>query len=662
MRTGELSAAGSPPQAADSDVTRQLCTALYSRPAHAVGPVPLGEARLLRLVGAVLRDPARSVPSYGFDLVPVLTHGVRARRWRRIRQVAVVVLLGLVVAWAPLPALTWLGALGAAWVLGPSGAVWALLPLIGYWLFALVATGKYENRHELWIRSLQLPFLVVVAVALVYVVDAIVARSARKRAGRDGGTRDRLPSVGPRTRGRVAWADTRQNGTALPYDVQGRFIGAGRATRGAVEMRVPLRPAPAGPGRPVVALRETELLESIAAALTATGHGEGSTGDPSETAPLPGFSVAQVLALPAGLWLERNRGRNLTGAGAPDPADSLGRPERPYLRARCVSWGGQLVVSLFVHAALQAGELRLTLRPQVMAPLLPLPEPAGPVVLDGLRGAAGLWLVLWRWMLKTRAPETDSAGPDTPLSLRDSLSLPEISDLHQSGDAERHIELMQAAVLGAVEALLERHGLATEAFSDRRTVINSIQVLGDNNAGIQLAGGVTLTQVAQTAPTPGPAPIPVQAPDPASASASTEGVLMSPGFPRRDPSPDPAQTPGSGINIGGDNTGTAQNAVGHRLSHVTQTGTGQGSVPLDTVAALLTAFRADIDRNAALLADPDALRDQTTVLAGTLSAPESDGFRPALRVAARALPGLVIGTAVQHTGEALVTAIRELLS
>ncbi|MFR0358438.1 hypothetical protein [Streptomyces sediminimaris] len=655
MWARELSAGESLPQAACSDVTRRLCTALYARPARVGESMPLGETRLLRLVRDVLRDPARSVPSYGFDLVPVLVHGVRVRRRRRLRLVALAAVLCLVTVWAPVSALSWLGVLGFAWVVGSSGLGWVLIPLVGYWVFAMISAQKHDTYHELWIRSTELPFVLASAVALVYVVDGVVTRSARGRVSADGGTRERLPSVGPRALRRVALADSRQNATALPYDAQGRFIGAGREARGAAEIRVPLRPG--RPERSVEALREAEVLESIRAALTTAGHGEGGPGSTEETAPLPGFSVARVLALPAALWLERSR----SGTAAPETAGGLGRPERPYLRAQCVSWQGHLVVSLFVHVALQAGELRLTLRPQVMGPLRPLPEPSGPAALEGLRGAAELGLTLWRRLRKT-SPEPGPAEPDGPLSLRDALSLPEISDLHQKGDAERLVELMQTAVLNAVEALLERHGFATEAFSDRRTVINSIQVLGDNNAGIQLAGGVTLTQVTQTAPmAPAHAPAPAPTPTPTSASGPTEGALMSPGFPRRDPSPEPAQSPGSGISIGGDNTGTAQNAVGHRLSDIRQTGTGQGSVPLDSLATLLTAFRADIDRNATLLADPEALRDQTAVLAGALTDPESDGFRPALRTAVRSLPALVAGTAVQQTGEALVTAIRQLL-
>jgi hypothetical protein len=507
-------------------------------------------------------------------------------------------------------------------------------------VFTLVSMQKHDSFYELWVRSAQLPFVLASGVALVYVIDGVLARSARGQASRDGGTRERLPSAGPRDRRRVESVGTRQNSTALPYDVQSRFIGAGQEAEGSAKIRLPLRPAQ--PERSVVALRETEVLESIGAALTAADHSDGGPGNAEETTPLPGLSVAQVMALPADLWLERSR----SGAGTSQTTGELDPRERPWLRAQCVSWQGQVVVSLFVHATLQASELQLTLRPQVMAPLLPLPEPAGPAALEGLRGAAGLWLVLWRQIRKAPARKSDPAERDSPLSLRDALSLPEVSDLYQKGDAERHIELMQAAILSAVEPLLERHGYATKEFPDPHTVINSIQVLGDSHAPIQLTGGVTLTQVTQTAPT---------------APAPTEGVLMNPGIPRRDSSSEPAPPPGSGISIGGDLTGTAQNVAGRHVSHVTQTSTGQSSAPIDSLAALLTAFRADIERNAALLADPEALRDQTTVLDGALTAPESDGFRAALRTAVRSLPALVAGTAVQQTGEALVTAIRQLL-
>ncbi|MDX3247313.1 hypothetical protein PV408_37445, partial [Streptomyces sp. ME18-1-4] len=296
MRTREVSAGELPTQAGESEVTRQLCAAVYARPAQVGERSPWGESQLLGLIDQVLRDPARSVPSYGFDLVPVLAHGVRARRLRLVRRVAVLLVVALAVAWAPLAALAWIAALGCAFVLGPSGAGWAVLPLVGYWVFALVAVQKHDDFFELWVRSAQLPFLLALALALVHAVDGVVAWTAMGRARRDGAGRERMPAVGMRTRRRMEWIDARQNSTELPYDDQGRFLGAGRDVRGAAELRVPLRPG--RPDRALVPLRGAELLESIRATLPAAGEGGGAPGDHTETDPLPGFSVTQVLALP----------------------------------------------------------------------------------------------------------------------------------------------------------------------------------------------------------------------------------------------------------------------------------------------------------------------------------------------------------------------------
>ncbi|MET8413534.1 hypothetical protein ABZV34_36760 [Streptomyces sp. NPDC005195] len=85
-----------------------------------------------------------------------------------------------------------------------------------------------------------LPFVLASAVVLVYVIDGTIARSARGQVSRDGGTRERLPPVEPRARGRVERIGTWQNSTALPYDVRNRFVGAGEEVPGAAEIRVPL--------------------------------------------------------------------------------------------------------------------------------------------------------------------------------------------------------------------------------------------------------------------------------------------------------------------------------------------------------------------------------------------------------------------------------------
>ncbi|MEV8455652.1 hypothetical protein AB0467_26390 [Streptomyces sp. NPDC052095] len=630
----------------------------------------------------VLRDPARLVPSYGFDAVPVLVQTLRAGRQQLLRRLTVVALLGLLaVFWDPIPAVAALAgiALSRFRPVGPLlWVAWAyfFVPLAwdpGRWASLLFSgpdtTGLLER-----LLAARTPLLTFVPVlALVYVVDAVTARWAHARAGRSDDTWHRLPFGSPGARRQVKQAGLLQNSDILPYDDRGQFIGAGRETLGGAGVRIPLRPG--RPAEPVVTLRETELLAGIEAAMSADGPSTNRSGALTETAPLPGFSVTRVIALPVGQWLAYRRAR----ARMPGPASGPDRPERQYLRVQCVSWEGQLVVSLFVHAALQAGELRLTLLTQATTPLPPLPMPRHTAVSEGLSRVFGQ---------HSRPGRNIFPGP---LSLRDAFSLPGITDMHQRSDAERHTELMQTAVLSAVKELLGSRGFATDAVSDPSTVINNIQVLGNNSGYIQLTGGLTLTNVAQSAahvapvapgiPTVSVAPVdppavpgasvPPRSPAlpapsvspvlPAAPVPTTQGVPMSPVFPRRDPSSEPAHTPGSGISIGGDNNGTAQNAVGHRLSHVTQTGAGQGGGTLESVASLLASFRTDIDRHADLLTDLENLRVQTMTLTGALTEPQGEGFRPALSAAVRSLPALVAGTAVQQSGEALVSAIRELL-
>ncbi|MFH8736079.1 hypothetical protein [Streptomyces sp. NPDC017964] len=109
-----------------------------------------------------------------------------------------------------------------------------------------------------------------------------------------------------------------------------------------------------------------KLLRRMGAALWDLGRGAREI-----TEPLPDFSVVQVKGLSSALWLRRTRAPkledlDLRGRGRRSPSSV---PDRLYLRAQCVSWDGQVVVSVFVHAALEAGELHLTVRPHVMTPL-----------------------------------------------------------------------------------------------------------------------------------------------------------------------------------------------------------------------------------------------------------------------------------------------------
>ncbi|MGW6358744.1 hypothetical protein ACWFR5_27115 [Streptomyces sp. NPDC055092] len=129
---------------------------------------------------------------------------------------------------------------------------------------------------------------------------------------------------------------------------------------------------------------------------------------------------------------------------------------------------------------------------------------------------------------------------------------------------------------------------------------------------------------------------------------------------RRRPDPTPEPGHGAGISIGGNNNASLQNVVGQNISHVYQAASADGATDVEAVRALLVAFREDLDRNAAGLQHTEALRAMTGTVDGSLADP-ADGATT-LRGIAQALPALVLGTAVQQSGEALAHAISGLLN
>lgn len=212
--------------------------------------------------------------------------------------------------------------------------------------------------------------------------------------------------------------------------------------------------------------------------------------------------MEQVFGLPAHLWLQRTReatgeAPDLTDRGRKSPSS---KPTRRYLRAQCITWDGQVVVSVFVHAALEAGELRLTVRPHVMTPLYnELKVTTAPVGRRGVRllrwvtiqallDAAVGPLALWRLVARIALGESteERAVEEDPVSLRDRYSTEEVTDMHQSDDAKRHVVLMETCVFRTVAAYLRDLGVDTTAYDQQvAAVTNNIQIYGDNNAPIQ---------------------------------------------------------------------------------------------------------------------------------------------------------------------------------
>lgn len=472
----------------------------------------------------VLHGPPLPVPSYGFDLAPVVAHSLHARRRRWLRRMVVLFLAATVAYAIPRAGVVWGGAVLLACLMR-----WAALrasrkgkksrlapsPRVAYLVLCvplLLAIVPYEPiRGEavgLQAGLLLLPFALLGGAALVCMGDRLAARAAVSRIVREGIATERQPWVGTRARRRMETISGEQMRQELPYDHPEGFVGAGRDAWGVADIGIPLKPK--DPDESVKPFGEAELLRRMGAALRELGRGAREITDP-----LPGFSVREVLCLPSDLWLRRTRAAklelpDLRGRGRRSPSSV---PDRLYLRAQCISWDGQVVVNVFAHAALEAGELRLTLRPHVMTPLYnelrvtdaPVAKRGtrlfGWIAVQGLLDAVEGPLALWRFVNRLGLGEQTDEGraeEKDPASLRDRYSTEEVTDMHQSDDAKRHVVLMQTCIFRAVSEYLEELGVDTAPYERQvAAVITNIQVYGDNNAPIQNVSGSGISNVGQ---------------------------------------------------------------------------------------------------------------------------------------------------------------------
>ncbi|MGW2939270.1 hypothetical protein ACWDA7_47940 [Streptomyces sp. NPDC001156] len=350
-----------------SEVTRLLCQAVYARPDQVQAVKawwrkirgkdkkpdkprrstrrriylegsddcpPLGEPMAQWVVDHVLHGPPLPVPSYGFDLLPVVAHSLRARRRRWLRRVLVLVLAAAVAYAVPWAAVVWGGIVVLAllmwWAalrasrkrktskLAPSPRA-AYLVLSVPWLLAVVPYEPVGGEAvPLRVGLLVLPFALLVAATLVRMGDRLTARAALSRIAREGIANDRLPWVATAGR-RMARIGSGQAWRELPYDQPECFVGAGRDVWGVADIGMPLKPK--DPEESVKTFGEAELLRRMGTALRELGRGAREITDP-----LPGFSVVEVQGLASALWLQRTRAAKLEPPDLRGPACKVAGP------------------------------------------------------------------------------------------------------------------------------------------------------------------------------------------------------------------------------------------------------------------------------------------------------------------------------------------------
>ncbi|MFD4947057.1 hypothetical protein ACFVYE_41415 [Streptomyces sp. NPDC058239] len=178
-----------------------------------------------------------------------------------------------------------------------------------------------------------------------------------------------------------------------------------------------------------------------------------------------------------------------------------GHFSRRYLAAQVVSWDGQIVVTVFAHAALEGNTLHFVTRPHVLAPLLAsadvtpakgwelarkLAETPLHACGDTIELAVRLYNVIGRGLgLLSAVITADAIVPQKddglPVSLREHCGRVTTEDMHQTEDVQRYVSILQSRMFSTVSAFLSDHGLAIGEFQRQAIAITQNFISGDNN-------------------------------------------------------------------------------------------------------------------------------------------------------------------------------------
>ncbi|WP_432089610.1 hypothetical protein [Streptomyces sp. bgisy095] len=527
---------------------------------------PLAGEELVRwTLDNVLSARKRPTPSFGFSLPLVLTHSVAAQRQRRLRGIAMVGVVGLVAVRHPWGVLALVvmallhhylltaGLLRALFRWGFSSLVSLLLVIVGGYL----AWSQVQPHTPVLKFAVQDSVAVAVWTTLllttVCTMDRWTGLGYLASLGSWRKAPATRPRLAPRARARIAECEVSERWQSIPYrneDGVNRFVGAGLDAWRAGGPRIQLTAARRADDAEDTERSDTKSTPAsgLSAELDAPSEGEAAgirkfeadelmvklrielehlSGVLVETHALPHCDIFETLAVPQSRWkkLPRKPGRK---PGAPSRAFDDTWPEaremidegrrapsghhsRRYLAAQVVDWKGQVVVTVFAHAALEGKTLHFVTRPHVMAPLedearsesakgwelakkiLLTPVHAlGDTAALARRSHAGLIralsTVIGGLLGQFAQPQTavldkaEKKDNGEPVSLREHCALDAPEDMHQIEDAARHISILQSRMFSAVGAFLDDHGVDTGDFRRQaQEVVTKIFINGDHN-------------------------------------------------------------------------------------------------------------------------------------------------------------------------------------
>ncbi|WP_328904889.1 PRA1 family protein [Streptomyces sp. NBC_00234] len=479
----------------------------------------------------VLYARKRPAPSFGFGLAPVLTHSIAARRQQRLRGAALVSALFYLGVLHP----RGLAAVAVAMLLwqliggrrGQAILQWGFRSLVSTALLAAavfvlwtLARPRIPMLREAATDGLHVAPHLLIAATAVYLLDrwACHAYLQSLRPGRANIAK--RPNLAPFAARKIDECAVTEQWQTIGYRNEGRadrFVGAGLDAwrRGATRIQLASARVTDEGKEPLSEVGDTdldgyqkfeadELLDKVRDEL------EDLSGVLVETHALPNCDVAEFLGIPQNRW--KKLSRDVDGnakAEWPEATEMCteareaptGHFSRRYLAAQVVSWDGQIVVTVFAHAALEGNTLHFVTRPHVLAPLLPSVD-AGPAkgwelarkvaeaplhaCGDTVELAVRLYNIIGRGLGLLSAAVTAAAivpqkDDGMPVSLREHCSRVTTEDMHQTEDVQRYVSILQTRMFSTVGAFLSDHGLAIGEFQRQAVAITQNFISGDNN-------------------------------------------------------------------------------------------------------------------------------------------------------------------------------------
>jgi hypothetical protein len=283
------------------------------------------------------------------------------------------------------------------------------------------------------------------------------------------------------------------------YYEKDSIVGAG-APSNPFPLTIPLD-NPLQEGQEVTKFTARQLLAHIKQQISSQGVGDGTpdghayspgsaNGDqaPQEemhfTYGLPDLQVDTVIATPFPspkkfLFLPLDFFRLEIGETSVTDISPSAHPGRRYVRATTISWGGQLVVSVYISAALQGHYLHVVTRPYVLTPLVTELKSADKILerkalvraciavhLTAREFVAAAYTI--RSLTGERRHRENTENPSTGIrSTRERYARRYLENMNQQEDAERIIRILERKIATATLDYLQECNIDTGEYEAR---------------------------------------------------------------------------------------------------------------------------------------------------------------------------------------------------